>query len=157
MRCLPAKWVLGVSIHWKISTGISSPYRDGMIRIMAKNPGLKGAVPMAVNREKDRNGNIIPGAFLMSMDYSGINYDYNDNTFLITNIKPLSPPAAPTGLTATPSGAGIVLVRGGGHRAGRASDSPSKSIETIIARVRRVDRGSLSRISTYRFGYSAGS
>jgi len=37
---------------------------------------------------KDRNGNVIPNTYIMSMDYAAINYDYNDNTYLITNIKP---------------------------------------------------------------------
>ncbi len=44
----------------------------------------------------------------MAMDYSGINYDYNDNVYLISNMRP-APPAAPTGLVATGSGAGIAL------------------------------------------------
>src|SRR5205085_1197309 len=58
---------------------------------------------------KDRNGKVVPNTYLMSMDYSGINYDYNDNVYLITNLKPVSPPAAPTGLVASASGAGISL------------------------------------------------
>src|SRR5207248_1117069 len=57
---------------------------------------------------RDRNGNIIPNTWLMSMDYAGINYDYNDNVFLISNMRP-APPAAPTNLVATGSGAGIAL------------------------------------------------
>lgn len=31
---------------------------------------------------------VIPNAYIMAMDYAGINYDYNDNVYLITNIKP---------------------------------------------------------------------
>jgi len=58
---------------------------------------------------KDRDGKIIPNTFIMSMDYSGINYDYQDNVYLVTNIKPVSPPAVPTGLIASASGAGIAL------------------------------------------------
>lgn len=41
---------------------------------------------------KDRQGVIIPNSWLMTMDYSGINYDYNDNVYLITNIKPETSP-----------------------------------------------------------------
>ena len=37
---------------------------------------------------KDRSGGAMAGTYLMSMDYSGINYDYNDNVFLITNVTP---------------------------------------------------------------------
>jgi hypothetical protein len=37
---------------------------------------------------KDRSGALIPDTWIMAMDYSGINYDYNDNVYLITNMKP---------------------------------------------------------------------
>jgi len=37
---------------------------------------------------KDRAGVLVPGAYIMSMDYSGINYDYQDNIYLIRNIAP---------------------------------------------------------------------
>ncbi|WP_034388775.1 NPCBM/NEW2 domain-containing protein [Deinococcus sp. YIM 77859] len=37
---------------------------------------------------KDRNGQSIPDTYLLGMDYSGINYDYNDNVYLIRNIRP---------------------------------------------------------------------
>ena len=37
---------------------------------------------------EDRAGNTIPGTFLMTMDYSGINYDFNDNVYLVTNVQP---------------------------------------------------------------------
>jgi hypothetical protein len=37
---------------------------------------------------KDRAGNIVPNTYVMAMDYSGINYDYNDNVYLFTNMKP---------------------------------------------------------------------
>ena len=36
----------------------------------------------------DGSGNIVPNTWLMSMDYAGVNYDYNDNTFLISNMRP---------------------------------------------------------------------
>ncbi len=53
---------------------------------------------------RDANGNIIPNTYFMAMDYSGINYDYNDNVYLVSNIKPFSGPSMPTGLTALPAG-----------------------------------------------------
>jgi fibronectin type 3 domain-containing protein/regulation of enolase protein 1 (concanavalin A-like superfamily) len=53
---------------------------------------------------RDRAGKIIPDTYLMSMDYAGINYDYNDNTYLITNIKPESAPSAPRNLAAVDGG-----------------------------------------------------
>ena len=46
----------------------------------------------------------------MSMDYTstGENYDYNDNVYLITNVKPASP-ATPTGVTATKATSGVTI------------------------------------------------
>ncbi len=37
---------------------------------------------------RDRAGVLVPDTWLLGMDYSGINYDYNDNVYLIGNIKP---------------------------------------------------------------------
>ncbi|WP_036196277.1 malectin domain-containing carbohydrate-binding protein [Nocardioides aequoreus] len=37
---------------------------------------------------KDRSGAVIANTYLVAMDYAGINYDYNDNVYLVSNIKP---------------------------------------------------------------------
>ena len=37
---------------------------------------------------RDRSGALVPGQYLMAMDYDGINYDYNDNVYLIENLAP---------------------------------------------------------------------
>ena len=37
---------------------------------------------------KDRAGVVIPNSYLVVMDYAGINYDFNDNVYLVTNITP---------------------------------------------------------------------
>jgi hypothetical protein len=37
---------------------------------------------------KDRQGAVIPNTYILTMDYQGINYDYNDNVYIISNIKP---------------------------------------------------------------------
>jgi fibronectin type 3 domain-containing protein len=58
---------------------------------------------------KDASGKVIPGTYIMAMDYAGINYDYNDNVYLVRNIQPISAPLAPTGASATASGGGIFL------------------------------------------------
>ena len=39
---------------------------------------------------RDRNNTPIPNTYLMLMDYAGYNYDYNDNIYVISNIKPAS-------------------------------------------------------------------
>jgi hypothetical protein len=58
---------------------------------------------------KDSAGRIIPNTYIMTMDYSGINYDYQDNVYVITNMKPVSPPGQPTALTALGSTGGVQL------------------------------------------------
>jgi hypothetical protein len=37
---------------------------------------------------KDASGAVVPNTWLMAMDYAGINYDYNDNLYLISNVTP---------------------------------------------------------------------
>ena len=37
---------------------------------------------------RDRSGKLVPNTYVMSMDYSGVNYDYNDNTIIVSNIRP---------------------------------------------------------------------
>ena len=44
----------------------------------------------------------------MSMYYNDINYDYNDNVYLISNMRPASPPA-PTGLASVNLSTGVSL------------------------------------------------
>ncbi|WP_141015148.1 putative Ig domain-containing protein [Nocardioides sambongensis] len=56
---------------------------------------------------RDRDGVLVPGSYLMSMDYSGINYDYQDNVYLVGNIRP-EVITAPT-VTASPGDGEITL------------------------------------------------
>jgi hypothetical protein len=37
---------------------------------------------------KDAAGTVIPDTYLGVMDFTGINYDYNDNMFLVTGVEP---------------------------------------------------------------------
>ena len=37
----------------------------------------------------DAQGNVIPNVFLGAMDYTGINYDYNDNMFVVEGVAPV--------------------------------------------------------------------
>ncbi len=57
---------------------------------------------------RDQAGNVMSDTWIMAMDYNGINYDYNDNIYLISNMRPANP-AAPTGLTAIGTTAGVSL------------------------------------------------
>ena len=56
---------------------------------------------------KDRNGNVIPNTYLLTMDYSGINYDYNDNVYLVTNVRPEAVPIQPQRVEAIAFEAGV--------------------------------------------------
>ncbi|ULH17594.1 NPCBM/NEW2 domain-containing protein (plasmid) [Deinococcus sp. KNUC1210] len=37
---------------------------------------------------KDRAGALVPNSYMLIMDYSGINYDYNDMIYVISNVRP---------------------------------------------------------------------
>lgn len=70
----------------------------------SKNPG--GKIGLRILKAYDRNGNIIPNSFILSNDYLGTestNYDYNDNTYFVSNIKPAEGPAFSSELKPTPS------------------------------------------------------
>jgi uncharacterized repeat protein (TIGR02543 family) len=69
-----------------------------------KTPGTK--IGIRVWKAFDSKGNIIPNAYIISNDYLGsdaTNYDYNDNTHFITNIKPAIGTAYFSTLAVTPS------------------------------------------------------
>lgn len=57
----------------------------------------------------DERGRRLTDAWLVTMDYRGINYDYQDNIYLITNMAPADRPAAPVGLAAYPYSGGAIL------------------------------------------------
>jgi len=48
---------------------------------------------------RDRTGAVVRDTWLMIMDFSGVNYDYNDNVYVVTNVRPETPPA-PGGIVA---------------------------------------------------------
>jgi len=43
---------------------------------------------LRVFQARQPDGTLIPGAYLMAQDFEGINYDYQDNVFLLENLKP---------------------------------------------------------------------
>jgi hypothetical protein len=54
----------------------------------------------------DASGYVIPNAYIIGNDYLGsefTNYDYNDNMYYVTNIRPEFGPASTSTLTSTPS------------------------------------------------------
>jgi hypothetical protein len=57
---------------------------------------------------RDAKGNLIPGTFLFGMDYQSINFDYQDNVYVVTNVKPATGQAIDT--STAPTLANIMLV-----------------------------------------------
>jgi hypothetical protein len=43
---------------------------------------------------KDAAGNVIPDTYIVIQDYAGVNYDYNDNIFLVENVTTYDPTGA---------------------------------------------------------------
>jgi len=71
-----------------------------------------GGQAIRVFAAKDRQGNIIPDTYIIAHDYTGLtfsNYDYQDNIYLVSNVKPASAPTAPASLSTTDQLAGIRL------------------------------------------------
>lgn len=60
-----------------------------------QNNGCSGACGHHVRfwPARDRQGALIPNTYIMAGDYNGINYDYNDNVYLISNVTPETQPA----------------------------------------------------------------
>jgi hypothetical protein len=67
-------------------------------------------------------GSIVPNTYIMTMDYGSVpeNFDFQDNTYIITNVRPVTTvavsapqttaaPAAPTDVTAVNTSAGITV------------------------------------------------
>jgi hypothetical protein len=69
-------------------------------------PGDLGGHHFRFYPARDENNNFIPDAWLVSMDFSSINFDYNDHLLFIQNLKPADATAAVTGLfgVAAPEG-----------------------------------------------------
>ncbi|WP_251978440.1 carbohydrate-binding protein [Salinicola avicenniae] len=50
--------------------------------------GLERGYMLRLYQALDSNGNAIPNTYFLATDYAGINYDYNDNVYLIEGIEP---------------------------------------------------------------------
>ncbi len=61
---------------------------------------------------RDASGNLIPNAWLVTMDYEGGSFengDFQDNVYLVTNMRPAIQGPAPAGAQATGTPAGITV------------------------------------------------
>ena len=67
---------------------------------------------------RDRDGNIVPNTYIAAEDnvgdggdgsYRGSNFDYQDNVYLLTNVRPVEGPTAPKSVSANGSTGGVML------------------------------------------------
>jgi glucose/arabinose dehydrogenase len=56
---------------------------------------------------RDRNGKYIANTYILAMDYNSINFDYQDNVYLISNIRPEKQLPAPQGANAFSTASGV--------------------------------------------------
>ncbi|WP_136682817.1 CBM35 domain-containing protein [Falsirhodobacter xinxiangensis] len=64
-------------------------------------PGTQQGHTVKIFQAVDESGAAIPNVFLGIMDYTGINYDYNDNLFVIEGVAPVGTgPSTPIGAAA---------------------------------------------------------
>jgi hypothetical protein len=66
---------------------IDNEYSDDSLNATVPNSGDQGH-HVRFFRFTDSRGNAVPNTYLMVMDYQGVNFDYNDNNYVITNIRP---------------------------------------------------------------------
>ncbi len=58
---------------------------------------------------RDRNLKYVPNTYLVVMDYNSINFDYQDNVYLVSNIRPEAKLPAPQGANAYGTDTGVHL------------------------------------------------
>ena len=54
-------------------------------------------------------GLLVPNTYAVVMDYYGVNFDFQDNVYILSNIRPATTPPAPTDLQAVASTSGVSL------------------------------------------------
>jgi hypothetical protein len=89
---------------------VDNEYSTDSINVAAGNAGGGGHhfrfFPLV-----DASGNTVPNTYIVTMDYGTLqteNFDFNDNVFVVSNIRPSGTPETPAGFTAT-TGASPVL------------------------------------------------
>ncbi|WP_347157367.1 malectin domain-containing carbohydrate-binding protein [Pontibacter chitinilyticus] len=92
---------------------VSSSYSD-------RTRNSEGKIGLRIWKAIDANGNIIPNAYIIGHDYIGnptvTNYDYQDNVFYISNVKPETGPANFSELATAPSAVSIGNVMVGANK-----------------------------------------
>ncbi|MEQ1941290.1 carbohydrate-binding protein [Mesorhizobium sp. VNQ89] len=84
---IPDGWagneVFGISVAGLSTDPRLNPTGDVIV------PGAQQGHTVKMFQALDEDGNVIPNVYLGIMDYTGINYDYNDNLFVIEGVKPV--------------------------------------------------------------------
>ena len=92
---------------------VSSSYSD-------RTRNSEGKIGLRFWKVVDANGNIIPNAYIVGQDYIGApgvtNYDYQDNVFYVSNVRPETGPANYSELAATPSAVDFNATQVGANR-----------------------------------------
>jgi hypothetical protein len=72
----------------KVAAEFSEPARNNVAK--DRQNGCTGTCGHHVRfwQAKDRAGVAIPGSFIIGMDSASVNYDYQDDVFLISNVAP---------------------------------------------------------------------
>lgn len=97
---------LKIDSHWSDDSRNTTAFNS------AAFPFPDGGHALRFYIAKDRAGNIIPNTYILIHDYTGqsySNYDYQDNIYLITNVRPNTGPSAATGIGLTANGSGLNL------------------------------------------------
>ena len=71
-----------------------------------RTKNFEGGIALRIWKAVDGSGNVIPNAYLIGMDYLGTeftNFDYQDNIYYVSNVKPEEGPAHYAELGAAPS------------------------------------------------------
>jgi fibronectin type 3 domain-containing protein/regulation of enolase protein 1 (concanavalin A-like superfamily) len=97
---------------WTVDSAQSIDSRNTTAYAPGTFPASDGGHALRFYAAKDQAGNIIPNTYILLQDYVGqsySNYDYQDNIYILYNVKPVSGPLAPANPTANATGLGNVL------------------------------------------------
>ncbi|MEO3386341.1 CBM35 domain-containing protein [Mesorhizobium sp. CAU 1741] len=75
--------IFGISVAGQSTDPRLNPRGDVVVA------GAQQGHTVKIFQALDGDGNVIPNVFLGIMDYTGINYDYNDNLFVIEGVAPV--------------------------------------------------------------------
>ncbi len=107
---------------------------------------------------KDSDGKTVEDTWIVTMDFDGFNFDYNDNVYIVKNIEPANATPAPVGVTAARTADRALAFfavpqEASGVRLFRSDDGgPFSQVETVGSRgffeVDDVDETTILRLAT---------